>query len=290
VPLTSILLVLLAAVTHASWNYFAKRSALIGAPFLFWSSAISMVLYAPWAAWVALNGHMAWTLPVIACLVVGATIHLAYSFALQHGYKVADLSVVYPIARGTGPLLASLGAFVLLAEVPGVLRALGLMGVIAGILLIATDGRFETFARPGALAGLRWGAITGALIACYTLVDGYGVKVLLIAPVVLDWTSNALRTAMLTPSVLHRRARGWEAMRGHWRGALAVGVLSPLGYILVLGALQLGAPVSVVAPMRELSMMLVALIGMVLLREPVGRARVLGCLAMVAGVILLGLS
>lgn len=289
-PLSSILLVLLAAVTHASWNYFAKQSARIGAPFLFWSSAFSMLLYAPWALWVVASGQIDWTWPVLACVAMSGAIHMAYSFALQHGYKVADLSVVYPIARGTGPLLASVGAFLLLAELPSALRLLGLAAVIAGILLIATDGHFEKFARPDAMAGLRWGAITGALIACYTLVDGYGVKDLLIAPVLLDWLANALRCAMLTPAVLHQRQSAWSVMRGHWRSAWAVGLLSPLGYILVLGALQQGAPISVVAPMREISMMLVALIGMVLLREPVGRARVLGCMVMVAGVVLLGLS
>lgn len=289
-PLSSILLVLLAAITHATWNYFSKRAAMIGAPFLFWSSAISMVLYAPWAVWVALDGTMRWSVPVVGFLMTASLLHLVYSFTLQHGYRVADLSVVYPIARGTGPLLSSLGAYLLLAEMPGLLRILGLAGVVAGILLIATNGRFETFSRPGALAGLRWGMITGALIACYTLVDGYAVKVLLIAPVVLDWTSNALRTAMLLPVMLHPSTTAWAGMRDHWRGALAVGVLSPLGYILVLGALQMGAPISIVAPMRELSMMLVALIGMIWLSEPVGRARILGCLAMVAGVVLLGVS
>ena len=289
-PLSSLLLVLLAAATHASWNAMAKRSARVGAPFLFWSSALSVLIYAPWALWTALHGSFAWTGPVIACIVASGLIHTAYSFALQHGYKVADLSVVYPIARGTGPLLSSCGAFLLLAEVPGILRLLGLAAVVGGILLIATEGRFDTFARPGALAGLRWGVLTGACIAAYTLVDGYGVKVLLIAPVLLDCLANTLRTAVLLPSVLHQRSRGWEVMRGHWGGAWGVGLLGPLGYILVLGALQLGAPLSVVAPMREISMMLVAMIGMIWLREPVGRARVLGCIAMVAGVVLLGLS
>lgn len=206
-PLSSLLLVLLAATTHASWNAMAKRSARVGAPFLFWSSALSVLIYAPWALWTALHGSFAWTGPVVACIVASGLIHTAYSFALQHGYKVADLSVVYPIARGTGPLLSSCGAFLLLAEVPGILRLLGLAAVVGGILLIATEGRFDTFARPGALAGLRWGVLTGACIAAYTLVDSYGVKVLLIAPVLLDCLANTLRTAVLLPSVLHQRAR-----------------------------------------------------------------------------------
>lgn len=289
-PITSLLMVLLAAGCHASWNYFSKRSAAIGAPFLFWSSALSMLLYAPWAVWAMAQPHVPWTWTIIGFVALSGVLHLVYSFALQHGYRVADLSVVYPIARGTGPLLSSLGAFLLLGEAPGVARLAGLACVIIGILFIATDGKFETFTRPGALAGLRWGAITGLLIACYTLVDGYEVKVLLIAPVVLDWLSNALRSAMLLPAATRQPRLSAEAMKCHWRDAWAVGVLSPLGYILVLAALQWGAPISIVAPMREISMMLVALIGMVLLKEPVGRARILGCLAMVVGVVLLGLS
>lgn len=289
-PLGSLLLVLLAAACHATWNYSAKRAARVGTPFLFWSGFLAMALYAPWAAWVVATGRIEWSNPVLLAILASGAIHTLYSFALQHGYRVADLSVVYPIARGTGPLLASLLAFAWLGEQPGLLRLAGLLAVVSGILLIATDGRFAAFARPGALAGLRWGAITGTLIAAYTLVDGYGVKRLGVAPVLFDWCANALRVAMLLPAVAGDLPGSLAAMRGHWRDAWAVGVLSPLGYILVLAALQWGAPISVVAPTREVSMMLVALIGMVLLREPVGRARLGGCAAMVTGVVLLGLS
>ena len=79
-------------------------------------------------------------------------------------------------------------------------------------------------------------------------------------------------------------------MKGHWISAWTVALLAPFGYILVLWAMQRGAPLSVVAPMREMSMMLVALLGMVLLREPVGRARLAGCGLLVAGVVLLAQS
>ena len=227
---------------------------------------------------------------MLAAIVASGCLHLAYSHALQTGYRKADLSVVYPIARGTGPLLSSLGAFLLLGEVPGPLRLLGLLGVVGGILLIATEGRFSTFARPGAMAGLRWGLLTGGLIATYTLVDGSAVKLLLLSPVVLDWGANVVRTMLLAPQVLRDRAAATEAMQGHWISAWTVALLAPFGYILVLWAMQRGAPLSVVAPMREMSMMLVALLGMILLREPVGRARLAGCALMVAGVVLLARS
>src|SRR3546814_19387050 len=82
---------------------------------------------------------------------------------------------------------------------------------------------------------------------------------------------------------MRRRAEHWQAMRGHWHLALAVGVLSPLGYILVLYALRNGAPLSLVAPAREMSMMLGTLAGMLLLRETVGIGRLAGCAAIQIG-------
>ena len=77
-------------------------------------------------------------------------------------------------------------------------------------------------------------------------------------------------------------------MKGRWLLAIAVGVLSPLSYILVLGALDLGAPLSIVAPAREMSMIIGALFGMIILGEPVGLWRLAGCLVLIAGVVLLG--
>ena len=130
--------------------------------------------------------------------------------------------------------------------------------------------------------------IRDRFIAAYTVVDAYGVKVLLISPVLFDWFTCVTRTTMMTPHMLRRRTQAWESMRGHWHLALAVGLLSPLGYILVLYALRNGAPLSLVAPAREMSMMLGTLAGMFLLREKVGPGRLAGCLAILAGVVLLG--
>jgi drug/metabolite transporter (DMT)-like permease len=287
---TTLLLVLLAALCHATWNLAAKRSAHAGGAFLFWSTLLSSILFAPWALWIMLGEGFTWNWPIAGAILASGVLHLVYSHSLQAGYRKADLSVVYPIARGTGPLLSSLGAFLLLSEVPGLLRLLGLAAVVLGILTIASNGRWDAFAKPGALVGLRWGVLTGALIASYTLVDGAAVKLLLLSPVVLDWGANVVRCALLSPHVLRNWQGSKSAMSGHWRSAWIVGLLAPFGYILVLWAMQQGAPLSVVAPMREMSMMLVALFGMVLLREPVGKARLAGCALMLAGVLLLAQS
>lgn len=285
--LASILLVVLASFIHASWNLLAKRAAPAGPYFVFAYTLIAAMVYAPWVGYLLLTGGVSWTWAGAGFVLLSAVIHLGYSLFLQRGYQVADLSVVYPVARGTGPMLSSLAAFLLLGESPTAAGLLGLVLVVAGILMIATQGRLATFSTPGGHAGLRWGTATGGLIASYTVVDAYAVKALGVAPVVLDWFTNILRLSMLMPLILSRPRRAIGAMHGYWGLALGVGVLSPLSYIIVLSVLTAGAPVSIVAPMREMSMMVGALMGMIILREPVGPVRLAGCAVLVLGVILL---
>lgn len=280
-------LVILAAFIHATWNLLAKRAAHVGVAFVFAYNLFAFVVYAPWVIWIIARDGMEWSGPIAIFLLLSAVIHLAYSLCLQRGYQVADLSVVYPVARGTGPMLASIGAFTLLGEKVTAHGLSGLLLVVIGILLIATQGRIDAFRSAEAHRGVRWGMGTGALIACYTVVDGYAVKVLGIVPVILDWTSNALRFFMLLPVVMRDRQAAMRAMQGNWGLAAGVGILSPLSYILVLTALKMGAPLSVVAPTRETSMMVGALFGMVCLKEAVGIWRLVGCGLLVLGVVLL---
>jgi len=287
---TSLILVILAAMAHATWNLLAKRAAMVGPAFVFAYGLCAVLVYAPWVIWILLHEGMAWTWPVVLCILASSALHLGYSLCLQRGYQVADLSVVYPIARGTGPLLSTMGAFLLLGEPATATGIAGMLCVVGGVLLIATQGRLSLFRQPQAWLGVRWGVVIGLFIAAYTVVDAYGVKVVLIMPVLFDWFTCATRTVMMGPHVFRRRAESWQAMRGHWHLALAVGVLSPLGYILVLYALRNGAPLSLVAPAREMSMMLGTLAGMFLLREKVGIGRLAGCAAILAGVVLLGSS
>lgn len=284
----SLLLVVLASFIHASWNLLAKRAASVGPIFVFAYNLIACIAYAPWVFYLLMRGDgISWTWIGAAFLALSGLIHLAYSLCLQRGYQVADLSVVYPVARGTGPMLSTLGAFFILGETPSGQGVAGLLLVIAGIGFIATQGDLSAFRRPGGQSGVRWGTATGGLIASYTVVDAYAVKTLGIAPVVLDWFSNLLRFFLLAPLVIANPRRAMEAMQGYWWIAVGVGLLSPLSYILVLAALTSGAPLSLVAPMREMSMMVGALMGMLILREKVGRWRIAGCGVLIAGVILL---
>ena len=284
-PLT---LVILAAFIHATWNLLAKRASAAGPAFVFAYNVVACVAFLPWVGWVLVHHAQVWSWPVAGCLVLSALIHLAYSLCLQRGYQVADLSVVYPIARGTGPLLSSIGAFILLRETPSAQGILGLLAVVTGIGFISTQGDLSAFRKPRGLDGVRWGTATGSLIAGYTVVDGYGVKLLGIHPVVLDWFTNFIRFCILAPIVMSNWAQAKARMKGYWLLAAGVGLLSPLSYILVLSAIEMGAPLSLVAPAREMSMMVGAMFGMLILGERVTAWRIVGCLILILGVVLLG--
>lgn len=287
---TALSLVVLAAFIHATWNLCAKRAADAGPIFVFVYTSIATLAYLPWTLWLLLHGGISLTWPVLICIALSGAVHLGYSLALQRGYQVADLSVVYPIARGTGPMLSTVGAFLLLGEEPSSYGLLGLLAIVFGIILISTQGDLSKFRQPSARRGVRWGMLTGGAISGYTVVDAYGVKLLGIHPVVLDWCSNALRVIILLPWVLANRHKVRERMTNRWLLALAVGLLSPLSYILVLLALKIGAPLSLTAPAREMSMMVGALFGMIILREKVGPGRLLGCAILLTGVVLLGMA
>lgn len=289
-PYTALTLIVLAALIHATWNLLAKRAAHAGPSFVFVYTGIATLAYLPWTLWLIFEGVVSWNLPVVLCIALSGALHLAYSLFLQRGYQVADLSVVYPIARGTGPLLSTLGAFLLLGEEPSAHGISGLVAIVAGIILISTQGDLTKFRQPEARSGVRWGTITGGAISSYTIVDAYGVKVLGIHPVVLDWCANAARVVMLLPWAVANRRLVRQRMRNYWILAVAVGLLSPLSYILVLLALRIGAPLSLAAPAREMSMMVGALMGMFILREKVGPSRLLGCAVLIAGVILLSMA
>ena len=284
---TSLLLVILASFIHASWNLLAKRAASVGPVFVFAYNVVACVAYAPWVLYIFANGSIAWAGTSVAFILLSGAIHLGYSLCLQRGYQVADLSVVYPVARGTGPMLSTLGAILLLGEAPTSFGQLGLVMVVSGIVIIATQGDLSRFRQANGQLGVRWGTATGAFIATYTVVDGFVVKTLGIAPVLLDWFSNLLRFLLLAPLVLANPRRSFDAMYGYRWIAVGVGLLSPLSYILVLAALASGAPVSLVAPMREMSMMVGALMGMLILHEPVGAWRLIGCGVLMVGVLLL---
>ena len=216
-----------------------------------------------------------------------ALLRILYFVVLLRGYRLADLTVVYPLARGTGPLLSSLAAIFWLGEAVSIFGIFGIACVIGGVFLIA-GGPSLTRARLRS-AGLRYGLLTGVLIACYTVVDGYAVKVLLLSPFLMHYVENVVRGVLLMPVVLRDRPAARVLWRQQWKYALLVGTITPVSYVLVLYALQT-APLSLVAPAREVSMLFAALIGGHLLGEGDRWLRVMGALLIACGVVMLGLA
>jgi drug/metabolite transporter (DMT)-like permease len=281
-PLAALLAVLLAACTHASWNLVAKTAAR-SRHFVWLYSMASLFIWTGPAIWVLMHTH--WhpgPLPWLA-LIATAVLHLAYSLALQSGYRAGDLSLVYPIARGTGPLLSFAGAALLLGERPGWIPLIGVLLVASGIALVAELWRPR---QQSPRAGILWGLITGTCIASYTLNDGWAVKYLAISPILVDFTGNLFRAIVLAKPALTNHVQMRQEIRQFGRAALVVGALGPLGYILVLWAMTM-APISHVAPARELATLVGTYFGSRLLKEGISWSRVIGALCIVLGVICL---
>jgi drug/metabolite transporter (DMT)-like permease len=281
-PLAALFAVLLAACTHASWNLVAKTAAR-SRHFVWLYSMASLFIWTGPAIWVLVHTHWHPGPQPWLALVATALLHLAYSLALQSGYRAGDLSLVYPIARGTGPLLSFAGAALLLGERPGWIPLVGVLLVASGIALVAELWR----PRPQSpRAGILWGLLTGACIASYTLNDGWAVKYLAISPILVDFTGNLFRAVVLARPALTNVTQMRQEVREFGGAALVVGALGPLGYILVLWAMTM-APISHVAPARELATLVGTYFGSRLLKERIGWSRVAGALCIVLGVICL---
>jgi len=284
-PVLALVAVLFAAVTHSTWNLFAKKAA-DSRHFVWLYSVGSTVLYAPVVAWIIYADRPQFGLAQCLALTGTSALHLGYSLTLQAGYRASDLSLVYPIARGSGPLLSFVGAVLLLGEQPTLLAALGLVLIVAGILLVAGLTR-EPHRAPK--VGILFGLLTGGFIAGYTVNDGWAVKTLALSPFLIDFAGNVSRVVILTPFALRDR-QGLKREARMYRGpAAVVSVLGPLGYVLVLFAMRI-APVSHVAPARELSTLVGTYFGSRLLREAGAPARLAGAACILIGVVSLAFA
>jgi drug/metabolite transporter (DMT)-like permease len=283
-------LIILAGLIHASWNIAAKKAG-GDARFAFFTSVLLMLIWMPVGIWFGKDVVGGWGLLEWSFIVGSAVLHVLYFVVLLRGYKKADLTVVYPIARGSGPLLSSLVAIFLLHEKISLLGLAGIVGVVGGVFLVAGGPKLlrashDRVAGERIRKGMLYGLLTGLFIASYTVLDGYAVKVVLISPILIDYCGNFFRIFLLLPTVLRDRAAVPGLWRRQWKYALIVGAVSPVSYVLVLYAMQV-APLSHVAPAREVSMLFAALIGGHLLGESDRKLRLGGALCIAMGVIAL---
>ena len=287
--LATLALVLTSALVHATWNLWTKQvgpGTRSGA--LMWLLVvISAVAYAPVALSLAAQTGWRPDATALGFIVGSGLIHVVYFLLLLRGYRVGDLSLVYPVARGTGPLLASSAAFALFAENPTPFSVAGVLLIVGGVVVLTW--RPDPASHAKLAPGLRYGLATGALIAVYTLWDGWAVKRAGIPPLLFYWGGEVVRVLVFTPAALANRAGVATLWREQRPRVIGIALLSPLSYILILLAMRTGA-VSHIAPAREISILLGAYLGGRVLGEGERRRRLVAAAAFAAGVIALALA
>ena len=275
-----IALVLLAAVLHASWNALLKA-----APDRVTTSAVmnltGLAAGAVLAFFVAMPASASWVF-----ILLSVAIHFGYFVFLLGSYRYGDLSQVYPLARGIGPLIVAFVSPWLIGEHLGRLQLVGVVLLCLGILSLAFNRlRLRELAnwKPLVMA-----LATGGTIAAYTVVDGLGVRVSASPLGYIAWLFilDGISMAVLA-AILRRRALG-TAVRSIWKPAVLSGLISILAYGIVIWCYNLGA-IAPIAALRETSVVIAAAIGSLVLHEPFGRWRIVAASFCAIGIVAINL-
>ena len=293
--LTALTLVLTAALVHATWNYFLKK-ANATRPFWWLVYIITAVITVPALFIYDLQALTNITPTGWLVIALSAPIHVIYGQVLQIGYKKSDYSIVYPTARGTGPLITVLCAVLILGDRPSFWGWIGIVLILASIVLLAMPHKQDKQTQDLRIrAGIFWGFLTGCFIAGYSFCDAWAVQQETgLTPLSFYFPSIAVRAIVFAPFIMMHA--NWKAeskeilTTPRLQKALAVVTVgSPLAYILVLYAMTI-APLAYVAPSREVGMMIGVVLGGLLLRERLSVTRLAGVIGMTLGVILVGLE
>lgn len=274
-------IVLLAAFLHASWNAIIRDSndKKWTTSILCIAMGFFAVLFIPF---VPLPQSNIWVY-----VIVSAILHVFYNILLSSSYKYGQLSVIYPIARGTSPLLVTLGAIFLANENIRVFAVLGLLSIILGIALISLDKKHVTYKT--LMISLPTALGTGVMIAAYTLVDGIGVRSSGNAISYASWmfVFTSIFTAFtyrISNGPIYLRKKGTDLSK-----AVVGGIGAAIAYALVIWAMQSGA-MGPISSLRETSIVFAALIGRFFLSEKISFQRAMACLSITIGAILISLS
>lgn len=281
----SITIITIAAAIHAYWNMLAKRA--IDVKLFAWlSCTTASIVYAPLALYVLSSQQHSFSPTIYGALFIMILVHfLGFTFILK-GYKYGDYSIMYPVTRGTGPLIATLSAIVFLGERPSLLSLGGISLIVVGIFILSGSKALKS---TKALKPIAFGIMTGCLVAAATVWSKFCVSNLGIHFVLVDYVSSLGLAFILTPYVLSKRqelADEWNKNKFH---APLVGILRTLAFMSVLFVLTT-TPVYYVAPLREMSILFAAIIGAKLLKEGQIRRRLAAACVMFGGLVSLSIS
>jgi len=286
--ITAVLLILASAFLHAIWNLLAKRAGVGGAVFVWLFTACSSVLLWPVALAVYLveKPEIGWS--GFGGMCGTAILHLLYFIVLQRGYRVGDLSLVYPLARGTGLTLSTIMAVAILGERPGPATIGGLVMVVVGVVLLTWRGK-SAESEEKTRAAIKWGIFCGTSIGVYSVWDKHMVSGVNVPPVLLELFTGFALCVMLTPHAWKKRDMVKSLWSSHRWEVIGVAILAPASYVLALTAMSF-TPLSSVAPSREISILIGAVLGTRFLGEQHTTRRLIAAGSMVCGVIAIALG
>lgn len=276
----SVALVLFAALLHAVWNALVKsgKNKVLAMAMVGLGTAVTAAFFLPFTPFPRPES---WN-----CLFSSVLLHLGYGLSLAFAYREGALNRVYPVARGTGPLIVACASGPLIAEELSLSTWLGVFFVSAGILILGYGKGDGSERRKRAIL---FAVITGAFIAGYTVVDGLGVRSAGESIRYITWLFFFDGLTLGTVTFLWYRRRAFRFARLYWRQGLGGGILSFAAYGIVLWAMTLNK-IALIASLRETSVIFAAVIGTVFLKEPFGRVRILAAALVGTGVIMLQLN
>lgn len=275
------LAVLFAAACHAGWNALIK----VGLDPLSTTTLISLGAGLVALALAPLVGVSAWA--AWPWLIASVIVHLCYFASLIESYRTGDLGQVYPIARGSAPLMTAAATTVFIGEKLSLVGWTGIFSLVAGVLLLSARGGRELAEVDRRAIG--FALFTALTICAYSVVDGIGARLSANPNAYSVWLFIGIAVVMLPYAIYRDGPDVIPAMRRFWRRGLAGGALQLLSYGIAIWAMT-AAPIAVVATLRETSVLFGAVIAVVVLKEPLRAARIVAACLIVCGLILIRLQ
>lgn len=282
----SLLTVLFSACLHVIAHVVLKRS-LNRTAAVWWVLVWGSLLLFP----VVLLDPPSLSWPLSGLLLASGFFQFAYFYSIARAYQTGDLSVVYPLARGTAPAFLLIWAVLFIGERPTFGGMIGVLIIAIGVYLLGLP-KLSAWLEPLrslSQSGPRWAVVAGLFISSYSAVDRVGVR--MASPLPYLFISNCVAVAMLTPFIL--RATGWGGLHAEIKVArfnsVLAGFTTPAAYLAVLYAMRNGAPASYVGAIREISVVFGVLLGVFFFKEPGSFIRVLGGMCVAGGVAVIGL-
>jgi drug/metabolite transporter (DMT)-like permease len=273
--------VLLAALSHAGWNALIK----VGLDPLSTTTLISVgsgIVALALLPLVGLPAAAAWP-----WLLVSVLIHLVYFASLIESYRTGDLGQVYPIARGSAPLMTATATTILIGEKLSPLGWTGIVALVSGVFLLSARGGRELASIDRRAVGFAF--VTALTICTYSVVDGIGVRLAVNSNAYAMWMFVGIALVIVPYALMRDGREVVPAMRLYWRRGFVGGALQVLSYGTVLWAMTL-APIAIVATLRETSVLFGAGIAVIVLKEPLRAVRIVAALLIVCGLVLIRLQ